>query len=561
MREAVMFDRLGPVVDVGRQVDAARTTTPRVVRKTTPRLQAKLAVGAVDDPFEREADRLAESVMALLANGARSPVRRSTGTTTRIRRSSAPMPVVGADGGSVDGAIEGRIRRSTGRPLDRTTSQQMTSAFGTDMSRVRIHTGAHAAELNRSLDARAFTLGSDIFFGKGEFSPRTSGGQQLLAHEIAHTLQQSSDARRAPIVRRYVKLTKDPNVSPDTQIKTTPVLKEAMNKSGFTLDPSKDADIVPVLVRWLKSKQELEFDNVKQMLDGARAQAAERQRSKADIDPFAMKAEESSADDTYEERSASESSHYDFRNNPKAQLPDIGADPTQPKEKPRKGIVEQPGYYYHVTSYSNLKRIFAEGLNPAAGGGVGGSSYQNADAAMNVASANDSRNKVFVATVGKLTQRYLSLRLRQNDLFGRHGACIVEVLADKAGLGEKGAESLFAQICLGEEAVVLRFENTWASGDWENDPIDKAAFALRGRAVPPANIQSLSIGGWVPLTDLTEIANVIGTEARFTEFRSALLAFYGDHNETLEKLPEPAGWGVIPDLLLAVLKEKKLTVG
>ena len=223
--------------------------------------------------------------------------------------------------------------------------------------------------------------------------------------------------------------------------------------------------------------------------------------------------------------------------------------------------MEKPAYYYHVTSYANLKRIFAEGLNPAAGGAVGGSSYQNSKAETNVLSANDSKNKVFVATVGKLTQRYLSLRLRQNDLFGRHGACIVSVLAEKAGLGQEGAESMFAQISLGEEALVLRFANSWKPTDWETDPIDTAAFALKGKAVSPDKIECLSLGGWVPLKSLTEIATAVGTDQRFAEFRKVLLGFYGEHNEKLEKWSEGEGWAHIPALLLVALTKDGLAVG
>ncbi len=373
----------------------------------------------------------------------------------------------------------------------------------------------------------------------------------------AHTVPRPSDAR-APTVRRYVKLR---DGAPDSEIRTREALRQEINKAGIKLNPANDGELALILARWVQSQQELIFDDVKNMLDVGRAQVAERKGAKADIDPFGMKAHESSSDDSYEKRSVSASGRYDFRNNPNAKLPDIGADPTQPKEKTRKGRVEQPGFYYHVTSYANLKRIFAEGLNPAAGGAVGGSSYQNANAEMNVSSASDSRNKVFVATVGKLTQRYLSLRLRQNDLFGLHGPCIVSVLAEKAGLGDEGAESLFAQICLGEEALVLRFENTWNPTDWEKDPIDTAAFALKGKAVPPGKIQCLSLGGWVPLTTLTEIATAIGTEARFAEFRKVLLAFYGAHNEQLETLSADAGWSVIPDLLLAALEKEHLAVG
>jgi Domain of unknown function (DUF4157) len=80
--------------------------------------------------------------------------------------------------------------RGTGHPLARTVSRQLESAYGEPLSDVRIHTGEHAAELARAVSARAFTVGSDIFFAGGEYSPTTRSGQELIAHEVAHVVQQ-----------------------------------------------------------------------------------------------------------------------------------------------------------------------------------------------------------------------------------------------------------------------------------------------------------------------------------------------------------------------------------
>src|SRR5690606_19011840 len=63
-------------------------------------------------------------------------------------------------------------------------------------AQVRVHTGSEADGLARSVSARAFTTGHDIFFGAGEYSPDTAEGERVLAHEIAHTQQQSGGARR-----------------------------------------------------------------------------------------------------------------------------------------------------------------------------------------------------------------------------------------------------------------------------------------------------------------------------------------------------------------------------
>lgn len=81
--------------------------------------------------------------------------------------------------------------RGTGQPLDRTVQRQMESAFGTDFSRVRVHTDSNADTLNLALSARAFTTGQDIFFRQGEYHPDSFRGKELLAHELTHVVQQT----------------------------------------------------------------------------------------------------------------------------------------------------------------------------------------------------------------------------------------------------------------------------------------------------------------------------------------------------------------------------------
>jgi hypothetical protein len=81
--------------------------------------------------------------------------------------------------------------RAPGEPLDVSTRYLMESRFGCDFGRVRIHTYPEAAESARMANARAFASGSDVFFGTGEYRPETSKGRLLIAHELAHVLQDS----------------------------------------------------------------------------------------------------------------------------------------------------------------------------------------------------------------------------------------------------------------------------------------------------------------------------------------------------------------------------------
>ena len=90
---------------------------------------------------------------------------------------------------NVEGAIEST--RGGGQSLDRGVQSQMGDALGADFSGVRVHANAHADGLNRSLQARAFTVGQDIYFRQGEYSPGSSTGRELLAHELTHVVQQS----------------------------------------------------------------------------------------------------------------------------------------------------------------------------------------------------------------------------------------------------------------------------------------------------------------------------------------------------------------------------------
>jgi len=81
---------------------------------------------------------------------------------------------------------------SGGQSLDTTVQKQLESGIGADLSSVRVHTGAEADHLARSVDSLAFTTGQDIFFSSGAYDPTSPDGMQLLAHETTHTVQQSA---------------------------------------------------------------------------------------------------------------------------------------------------------------------------------------------------------------------------------------------------------------------------------------------------------------------------------------------------------------------------------
>ena len=98
---------------------------------------------------------------------------------------------------AVDDSVEQAIdaKRGGGRPVDREAGARIGQALGADLGDVRVHDDAEADALNESVSADAFTNGSDIFFRQGKYQPGTGDGDRLLAHELAHVVQQ----RDAPV--------------------------------------------------------------------------------------------------------------------------------------------------------------------------------------------------------------------------------------------------------------------------------------------------------------------------------------------------------------------------
>ena len=154
-------------------------------------LQAKLTIGASNDPLEREADRVADQVLAAPtsaeANVAPPSIQRFTG-----------QPDSAAD--VATGSVEQTLA-SPGRPLDAALQQDMGRRFGHDFARVRVHADRQAAASARSVNALAYTVGQNIVFGAGQYAPTSAPGRKLLAHELTHVLQQAGTSGM-PIVQK-----------------------------------------------------------------------------------------------------------------------------------------------------------------------------------------------------------------------------------------------------------------------------------------------------------------------------------------------------------------------
>jgi hypothetical protein len=104
-------------------------------------------------------------------------------------------------GGLVHPDVEAAIAatRGGGKPLERSVASTLSPAMGASLDGVRVHTGEGAAAMARAVTARAFTVGNDIYFGRGEYRPGTSEGNELIAHEVAHTIQQRGAPMDGPL--------------------------------------------------------------------------------------------------------------------------------------------------------------------------------------------------------------------------------------------------------------------------------------------------------------------------------------------------------------------------
>ena len=103
-------------------------------------------------------------------------------------------------GGEVHPAVQSEINtsRGGGTGLDTGIQSRFSESLG-DLSDVRVHTDERADQLNRSVSARAFATGTDVYFARGEYNPGSASGDRLIAHELAHVVQQRGAASGGPL--------------------------------------------------------------------------------------------------------------------------------------------------------------------------------------------------------------------------------------------------------------------------------------------------------------------------------------------------------------------------
>lgn len=169
----------------------------------------------------------------------------------RRKEDKSASPGHGFEGGAVDAGVARDIEsaRGGGKPMEPKMLARMEEGFGADFSGIRVHSGGKAAELNRSLNAQAFTTGSDIFLGSGGVSER------VMAHELAHTVQQgAATAQRTPnTINRFMniavfeKLTYESTFSMKSTAQNTIIdlLKQYSNIATLPPQPFAKAKVPP----------------------------------------------------------------------------------------------------------------------------------------------------------------------------------------------------------------------------------------------------------------------------------------------------------------------------
>jgi hypothetical protein len=235
---APQLQPMGRLGTQGESMGGQRSPLNSPQQSSASPLQAKLTIGQPGDQYEQEADRVASQVVEQINAPASAqstqgqsvqrqeeepeeelqakpeitalqreeepeeelqtkpeitPLQRQEEEPEELQAKSTlqrPEAIAGGEASTdLDTAINSA--RGGGQPLDTGLQRSMGQAMGTDFSGVRVHTDTQADQLNQSIQAKAFTTGQDVFFRQGAYEPGSRGGQELIAHELTHVVQQS----------------------------------------------------------------------------------------------------------------------------------------------------------------------------------------------------------------------------------------------------------------------------------------------------------------------------------------------------------------------------------
>lgn len=196
-------------------------------------IQAKLNIGEPNDKYEQEADATASKVVQQINS---TPQDQSIQREDSMEDNALQMKPISfiqredsmeeedelqmkslvqrrenLNGGEASTDLESSIQsaRGGGQSLDAGLQEKMGQAMGADFSGVKVHTDSQSDQLNKSIQAKAFTTGQDVFFQQGAYEPSSRGGQELIAHELTHVIQQNTTS----LQRKPVSGNKESNIS------------------------------------------------------------------------------------------------------------------------------------------------------------------------------------------------------------------------------------------------------------------------------------------------------------------------------------------------------------
>jgi Domain of unknown function (DUF4157) len=175
-------------------------------------IQPKLEIAAPNDKYEQEADRVADQMMRM----PETAMQRKAGCSscgdldeeepiqTKSFSNKSPPLTTGLQN-------QIHLLKGSGQQLPKSTRNFFEPRFSADFSYVQVHTGAQESNIAKSINARAFTTGQDVVFGNGEYSPNSSKGKKLLAHELTHVIQQDNKKPNVSLLQRKVVV--NPNIT------------------------------------------------------------------------------------------------------------------------------------------------------------------------------------------------------------------------------------------------------------------------------------------------------------------------------------------------------------
>lgn len=194
----------------------------------------KFQVGLRGDAFEKEVDRLADGV-TIEPKQLKPRLKRAKGQKSLQLKNGESQ-----DLGTTTSSAVAEVLQSPGKPLDKKVQSFMEPRYGYDFSRVKIHTDSKAAQSAREINATAYTTGRHIVFQEGRYTPETDVGQRLIAHELAHVVQQGD--------------TEGTVTGPAT-------LQRQATEDGTDKEEKKEKDAGEVMVEGLKTVAEQAKDN------------------------------------------------------------------------------------------------------------------------------------------------------------------------------------------------------------------------------------------------------------------------------------------------------------